>query len=170
MLALLEEFLQDIARQNPSRVSGTAVFMNGNASRTPPALLHNLEHNKVLHERVLSVTVKTRQIPFVDPEERVIFESLGNGFTRIKIYYGYMEDPDIPFILSNIEHPGFMFKPEDTTYFLGRETVISTRKYSGMMRWREKLFSILSRNARSATAYFNIPADRVVELGEQVEI
>ena len=166
----LEEFLQEIARRKSSRVPGTAVFMNGNASRTPPALLHNLEHNKVLHERVLFVTVKTRQIPFVEPEERVKFEPLGVGFTRIKIYYGYMEDPNIPLILSNIDYPGYIFKPEETTYFLGRETIISTEKYSGMMRWREKLFALLSRNARSATSYFNIPANRVVELGEQVEI
>lgn len=167
---LLEEFLQDVARQNVSRVPGIAVFMNGNSSRTPPAMLHNLEHNKVLHERVLFVTVKTRQIPLVDPWERVILEPAGKGFTRIKIYYGYMEDPNVPYVLSNIDYPGFTFDPKDVTYFLGRETIISTRKYSGMMRWREKLFSVLSKNARSATAYFGIPADRVVEMGEQVEI
>ncbi|HSK74003.1 MAG TPA: KUP/HAK/KT family potassium transporter, partial [Pyrinomonadaceae bacterium] len=167
---LLEEFLQDIARKNLPRIPGTAVYMNGNATRTPMALLHSLEHYKVLHERVLFVTVKTRPIPFVDPEERIKFETMSKGISRMKIYYGYMEDPDIPEILASIEQPGFVFKPEETTYFLGRETIISTRKYSGMMRWREKLFSILSRNARSATAYFNIPADRVVELGEQVEI
>lgn len=167
---LLEEFLQDVARQNVSRVPGIAVFMNGNSSRTPPAMLHNLEHNKVLHERVLFVTVKTRQIPLVDPRERVILEPAGKGFTRIKIYYGYMEDPNVPYVLSNIDYPGFTFDPKDVTYFLGRETIISTRKYSGMMRWREKLFSVLSKNARSATAYFGIPADRVVEMGEQVEI
>ena len=167
---LLEEFLQDVARQKVSRVPGTAVFMNGNSSRTPSAMLHNIEHNKVLHERVLFVTVKTRQIPLVDPEERVVLEPAGKGFTRIKIYYGYMEEPNVPYVLSNIDYPGFTFDPNDVTYFLGRETIISTRKYSGMMRWREKLFSVLSKNARSATAYFGIPADRVVEMGEQVEM
>ncbi len=166
----LEDFLRDILKQKPIRVPGTAVFMNGNASSTPPALAHNLEHNKVLHERNLFVTVKTRQIPYVDPEERVIIDPMAEGFTRIKIYYGYMEDPNIPLVLSNIEYPGFNFRPEESTYFLGRETVISTKKRSGMMRWREKLFSLLSRNARSATTYFCIPADRVVEMGEQVEI
>ncbi len=166
----LKEFLQEIVRRPISRVPGTAVFMNGNASRTPPAMLHNLEHNKVLHERVLFITVKTRQIPYVDTEERIKYEPLGDGFTRIKIYYGYMEDPNIPLVLSHIDQPGHIFKPEETTFFLGRETIISTRKYSGMMRWREKLFGLLTKNARSATSYFNIPPDRVVELGEQVEI
>ncbi|MBA3632587.1 MAG: potassium transporter Kup [Acidobacteria bacterium] len=167
---LLEGFLHDIAKEKLTRVSGLAVFMNGNATRTPPALLHNLEHNKVLHERVLFVTVKTRPIPYIEAEERIKFEHLSNGFSRLKIYYGYMEDPNIPRELANIAQPGFVFKPEETTYFLGRETIISTRKYSGMALWREKLFSLISRNARSATAYFGIPADRVVELGEQVEI
>jgi KUP system potassium uptake protein len=167
---LLEDFLQEVERRPPVRVSGTAVFMNGNATRTPPALLHNLEHNKVLHERVLFLTVKTRQVPYVAPEDRVEFEFLNNGFSRVRVYYGYMEDPDIPHALENLDQPGFVFKPEDTTYFLGRETIIASRKYSGMARWREKLFSLISRNATSATAYFCIPADRVVEMGEQVEI
>ncbi|MEO6589632.1 MAG: potassium transporter Kup [Pyrinomonadaceae bacterium] len=166
----LEEFLQDIAREKPIRVPGTAVFMNGNASRTPSAMLHNLEHNKILHERVLFVTVKTRLIPYVSADERFRFEIMGNGFVRIKIYYGYLEDPQVPNILTTIDELGFVFKPEEATYFLGRETIISTGKYSEMAGWREKLFALLSKNARSATAYFGIPADRVVELGEQVEI
>ena len=166
----LEDFLQKAERQKLTRVPGLAVFMNSNATRTPPALLHNLEHNKVLHERVLFVTVKTRPIPYVDAEERIKIEIMGKGFSRMKIYYGYMEEPNIPNVLAGVEQPGFVFKPEETTYFLGRETIISTRKYSGMMRWREKLFSVLSKNARSATAYFGIPTDRVVELGEQIEI
>jgi KUP system potassium uptake protein len=167
---LLEDFVHDIIKNPPVRVPGTAVFMNGNASRTPVAMLHNLEHNKVLHERILFVTVKTRLIPTVDKNERFIFQQIADGFTRIKIYYGYMEDPDIPKVLSNIDRPGFTFDPHDTTYFLGRETVISTERDSGMMRWREKLFSVLSKNATSATSYFCIPADSVVEMGEQVEI
>lgn len=166
----LEEFLERVEKQSVTRVSGTAVFMNGNASRTPPALMHNLAHNKVLHERILFVTVKTRPIPFVEPEERVMFEVLTNGFSRLKIYYGYMEDPDIPMILAELNQPGFRFKPAETTYFLGRETVISTEKKSGMSRWRERLFGFMSKNARSATAYFRIPPNRVVELGEQIEI
>lgn len=167
---LLEEFLTKAEQQNLTRVPGLAVFMNGNATRTPPALLHNLEHNKVLHKRILFITVKTRPIPYVEQEERCKFQHLGNGFNRLKIYYGYMEDPDIPKELANITRFGFVFNPKETTYFLGRETIISTKKYSGMALWREKLFALLSKNARSATAYFRIPANRVVELGEQVEI
>jgi KUP system potassium uptake protein len=168
--ALLEDFLEKVEEQKIARVPGTAVFMNGNASRTPPAFMHNLEHNKVMHEKILFVTVKTRPIPFVETNERFKFEILTNGFSRLKIYYGYMEDPDIPKILTEIEQPGFVFKPAETTYFLGRETIIATEKYSGMARWREKLFGVMSKNARSATAYFRIPPDRVVELGEQIEI
>jgi KUP system potassium uptake protein len=166
----LEDFVRDIIKKDTLRVPGTAVFMNGNASRTPVAMLHNLAHNKVLHENILFVTVKTRPIPTVDEDERYLFQHLADGFTRIKIYYGYMEDPNIPKVLSSIDQPGFKFEPNDTTYFLGRETVISTPKDSGMMRWREKLFSTLSKNATSATSYFCIPADRVVEMGEHVEI
>lgn len=165
----LEEFLQEMVRRPPMRVPGTAIFMNGNASRTPPALLHNLEHNKVLHERVLFLTVKTKQIPFVAAEERVEIESLGNGFHRLKVYYGFMEDPDIPEVLENLRMPGFAYVSQDTTYFLGRETIIASKR-PGMAPWREKIFSIISHNATSATAYFCLPPDRVVEMGEQIEI
>jgi KUP system potassium uptake protein len=167
---LLEDFLEKVERQNVTRVPGTAVFMNGNATRTPSAFMHNLEHNKVMHEKILFVTVKTRPIPYVETNERFMYEPLTNGFSRLKIYYGYMEDPDVPKILAEIGYLGFVFKPEETTYFLGRETIIATKKYSGMARWREKLFGFMSKNARSATAYFRIPPNRVVELGEQIEI
>jgi len=165
----LEEFLREIERRPPTRVCGTAIFMNGNASRTPPALLHNLEHYKVLHQRVLFLTVKTKQVPFVAPEERVEVESLGDGFHRLKVYYGFMEDPDIPKVLDNVSVPGFVYDSTDTTYFLGRETIIASKR-PGMAQWREKIFSIISHNATSATAYFCIPPDRVVEMGEQIEI
>lgn len=166
----LDEFLHKVEKQKLTRVKGTAVFMNGNATRTPTALLHNIAHNKVIHEQILFVTVKTRPIPYVDEEERFAYEHLGNGFHRFKIYYGYMEDPNIPRELAKIEHPVFRFKPEETTYFLGRETIISTKKNSDMARWREKLFALLSKNAQSATAFFGIPPERVVELGSQIEI
>ncbi len=168
---LLEDFLIQIEkRKDLHRVSGLAIFMNGNATRTPPALLHNIEHNKILHERILFVTVKTRPIPYVEAHERMIYQPLNNGFSRLKIYYGYMEEPDIPKILSELKARKFVFDPAETTYFLGRETIIATKKYSGMARWREKLFAVMTKNARSATSYFKIPPDRVVELGEQIEI
>ena len=165
----LEEFLDEMTRHPPTRVPGTAVFMNGNASRTPPALLHNLEHNKVLHEHVLFVTVKTKLLPFVASEERVETESLGHGFHRLKIYYGFMEDPDIPHVLSEAQIPGFTYDREDLTYFLGRETIMPAKR-PGMALWREHLFAVVAHNATSATAYFCLPPDRVVEMGEQIEI
>lgn len=168
---LLEDFLVEVEkRKDLHRVPGLAIFMNGNATRTPPALLHNIEHNKVLHERIMFVTVKTRAIPYVDQSERMIYQPLNNGFSRLKIYYGYMEDPDVPKVLSELKARKFVFDANETTYFLGRETIIAVKKYSGMARWREKLFAIMSKNARSATSYFKIPPDRVVELGEQIEI
>ncbi|MDQ1525201.1 MAG: system potassium uptake protein, partial [Pyrinomonadaceae bacterium] len=165
----IEEFLRDIAKHPPVRVPGTAVFMNGTAAGTPPALMHNLAHNKVLHERVVLLTVKTKQTPHVAPEDRVKFESLGHNFYRLIFNYGFMEDPDIPKVLENLEPPAPAFDPLETTYFLGRETVIAG-KHPGMMIWREKLFAVMSRNASSATAYFCLPPNRVVELGAQVEI
>ena len=165
----IEDFLRDIAKNPPMRVPGTAVFMNGTAAGTPPALMHNLEHNKVLHERVVLLTVKTRQVPHVEPEDRARVEALGHEFYRIIINYGFMEDPDIPSVLESMEPPNPVFKGMETTYFLGRETVIAS-KHPGMMLWREKLFALMSRNASSATAYFCLPPNRVVELGAQVEI
>jgi KUP system potassium uptake protein len=165
----LEDFLQEMERHKPMRVPGAAIFMNGNATKTPPALMHNLEHNKVLHERVMFLTVKTKQVPYVEPEERVEIESVGNGFYRLRVFYGYMEDPDIPKVLAELDAPGLVFDPEETTYFLGRETIIASKR-PGMALWREKIFALISRNANSATAYFCLPPDRVVEMGSQVEI
>jgi KUP system potassium uptake protein len=165
----LEDFLQKITRQPPTRVSGTAIFMNSNAAMMPPALSHNLEHNKVLHERVLFLTVKTEQVPYVAPEERVKTETLSHGLYRIKVLYGFMEDPDIPQVLASLQVRGLVLDLRETTYFLGRETIIATKR-PGMALWREKLFSLLSRNATTATAYFGLPPNRVVELGEQIEI
>jgi KUP system potassium uptake protein len=165
----IEDFLLDISKHPPVRVPGTAVFMNGTATGTPPALMHNLEHNKVLHERVVLLTVKTKQAPYVEPENRVQIESLGHEFYRMIINYGFMEDPDIPKVLEAMELPAPSFDAMNTTFFLGRETVIAS-KHPGMMLWREKLFALMSRNASSATAYFCLPPNRVVELGSQIEI
>jgi KUP system potassium uptake protein len=165
----LEDFLQEITQRPPTRVSGTAIFMNSNASMTPPALLHNLEHNKVLHERVLFLTVKTEQVPYVALEERVKVAPLNQGLYRLTVLYGFMEDPDIPQVLENLQVPGLALDLRETTYFLGRETIIATHR-PGMALWRERLFSLISRNATTATAYFGLPPDRVVELGEQIEI
>jgi KUP system potassium uptake protein len=165
----VEDFLREVAVRPPVRVPGTAVFMNGTATGTPPALMHNLEHNKVLHERVVLLTVKTRQVPHVEPRDRVRVEPLGHEFYRLIINYGFMEDPDVPSVLENLEAPAPFIDPASATYFLGRETVIAS-KHPGMMIWREKVFALMSRNASSATAYFCLPPDRVVEMGSQIEI
>jgi KUP system potassium uptake protein len=166
----LEDFIRDTLSKPITRVAGTAVFMNGTASRTPPALLHNLEHNKVLHERVVFVTAKTRQVPYVSEDDRLEIEDLGKGLYRVKVYYGFMDQPNIPAALIASAAKGLPpLDPADTTYFLGRETIISTAR-RGMASWREKLFALMSRNATTATAYMGIPPDRVVELGEQLEI
>jgi KUP system potassium uptake protein len=165
----IEDFLRDIAKNPPLRVPGTAIFMNGTATGTPPALMHNLEHNSVLHERVVLLTVKTKQVPYVEEEDRVQIEPLGHDFYRMIVNYGFMEDPDIPRVLGSLEPPHPTFDPMKTTFFLGRETVIAS-KHPGMALWREKLFALMSRNSSSATAYFCLPPNRVVELGAQVEI
>ncbi|MBA3439577.1 MAG: potassium transporter Kup [Pyrinomonadaceae bacterium] len=163
------EFLQQIASHPFARVPGTAIFMNSNVTITPPALLHNIEHNKVLHERVVLLTVKTKQVPHVAPEERVALETLHHGISRVTVNYGFMEDPNIPEVLESINQPGWTFNPAETTYFVGRETVLATKR-PGMALWREKLFAMMSRNATTATAYFCLPPNQVVEMGSQVEI
>ena len=166
----LEDFLREVLQHGVMRVPGTAIFMNGTASRTPPALRHNLAHNKVLHELVVFVTVKTQQVPYVPDERRVQVEDFGSGVFRVHVYYGFMQDPDIPRALRAAAAAGLPdIAPEDTTYFLGRETIIATPR-PGMPEWRERLFAIIARNATTATAFFGIPPDRVVELGEQIEM
>jgi KUP system potassium uptake protein len=166
----LEDFLHEVLQQGVTRVSGTAIFMNGTASRTPAALRHNLAHNKVLHDVVVFVTVKTQQVPYVPDQRRVEVENFGSGLYRMKIYYGFMQDPDIPRALDTAVAAGLPpVAPQDATYFLGRETIIATPR-PGMAVWREKLFALIARNATTATAFFGIPPDRVIELGEQIEM
>ncbi|MBI3050503.1 MAG: potassium transporter Kup [Acidobacteria bacterium] len=165
----LDEFLREIRQQGVTRVPGTAIFMNGTASRTPPALRHNLAHNKVLHDRVVFVTVKTQQVPHVPANQRLEIENLGDGVYRAKVYYGFMDEPNVPQALQGAAERLGPFDSKETTYFLGRETIIATRR-PGMAVWRERLFALMARNATTATAYFGIPPGRVVELGEQIEI
>jgi KUP system potassium uptake protein len=153
----------------PVRVPGTAVFMTGNPEGSPPALLHNLKHNKVLHEQVVLLTIASEDVPHVPPEERVEVEPLEQGFVRVIARYGFMENPSIPDILKRGREKGLQFQLMSTSFFLGRETLIPSKK-PGMAMWREALFSWMSRNARSATAFFRIPPNRVVELGTQVEL
>ena len=162
-------FVDNMRNSPPHRVQGTAVFMTSSAVGTPPALLHNLKHNWVLHERVVFLTIKTRDIPYVDEEERFHLEELGLNMYQLEIQVGFAEAVEVPALLSRVEVPGGPFHPLKTSYFLGRERVISTAK-PGMARWREHLFSLMTRNALEATAYYELPSNRVVELGMQVEI
>jgi KUP system potassium uptake protein len=165
----LELFLADLLSDPPMRVPGTAVFMSGNPIGTPPALRHNFVHNKVLHATVVIVSVETAEIPHVPAADRYSVEEIGEGFWRVMIRYGFMEEPNIPRALVAVRHPQLSFKADEISYFLGRETLLPTRK-PGMARWREHLFVWLSRNAQTATDFFNLPPDRVVEVGVQVEL
>jgi KUP system potassium uptake protein len=165
----IDLFLEDVGRSAPHRVPGTAVFMFGNPTGVPPALLHNLKHNKVLHETVVLLRVDTEEAPVVDANERTTVEELGHGFFRMVMRYGFMEDPDVPAALREVKLPGLKLAPMDTTFFLGRETLIASKK-PGMAIWREQLFAIMARNARTATSFFGLPPNRVVELGAQIEL
>jgi KUP system potassium uptake protein len=165
----IETFIQDVVARPSSRVPGTAVFMYSNPGATPPALLHNLKHNKVLHDRVVFLAVITAEVPHVPPEKGAAVEDLGHGFYRLRLNYGFMEEPNVPEALAALRERGLEFKPLETTYFLGRETLIPSRR-PGMALWREHLFAVMNRNARTATSFFCLPPNRVVELGAQVEL
>jgi KUP system potassium uptake protein len=162
-------FLEDVGRNPPLRVSGTAVYLSGSSEGTPMALLHNLKHNKVLHERTVILTIVTDEIPHVEHANRVEVEDLKDGFYRVVGHYGFMEDPNVPDLMRNCGAHGLEFKEHETTFFLSRETIIATNR-PGMALWREHLFALMSRNAQRATAFFRLPPNRVVELGMQVEI
>jgi KUP system potassium uptake protein len=164
-----ELFLQSLKIDPPVRVPGTAIFMYGDPRGTPPALLHSLKHYKAMHRQVVFLSVVTEEEPHVPAAGRVRVEELGEGVYRITVHYGFMQDPNLPEALALVSHPGLDLRPAHTTYILGRETLIATKR-PGMAIWREHLFAVMSRNARSATSFFSIPPNRVVELGAQIEI
>jgi KUP system potassium uptake protein len=165
----IDDFLRSLALSSPHRVRGTAIFLYGNPDATPPALLHNLKHNQVLHERVVLLAVETEEVPHVDPDERVSLEHLGQGFHRVIMRFGFMEEPDVPAGLGALRPHGLEFKPLETTYFLSRETLVRARA-SRMAAWRRNLFAVMARNARTASSFFQLPPNRVVELGAQIEL
>ncbi len=165
----LDVFIQSIEVAPPMRVEGTAVFMTSAQDRVPHALLHNLKHNKVLHERVVFLTVVMRDIPFVPLAERIEVTSLGCDFYQFVAYYGFKEDPDVPELLELSGRRGFAFDMMETSFFVSRETLIPTVS-TGMALWRERLFASMSKNAVKASEFFRIPTNRVVELGTQVEL
>ena len=157
------------AANSASRVPGTAVFMTSSADGVPHALLHNLKHNKILHERIVLLTVKIVDQPYWPEDNRSTLESLGEGFHRMVLRYGFMEEPDVPAALRHVSECGAAFKMMDTSFFLSRQTLLPADR-PGMMIWREKLFAWMLRNAESAMEFFRLPTNRVVELGSQVEI
>ncbi|MGZ3424096.1 MAG: potassium transporter Kup [Polyangiales bacterium] len=165
----LDAFLADVATTNPHRVTGTAVFMASNPTGTPPVLLHHFKHNKVLHKQLVLLTVEALPIPRVPSSARAKVSDLGHGFFHVTVSYGFMQRPNVPRALKECEAFGLTVDESDTSYYLGRETLL-TSGTSNMSRWRKSLFAFISRNARPATAYFGLPPNRVVELGMQVDI
>ena len=153
----------------PARVPGTAVFMYSDPNGTPPALLHSLKHYRVLHQTLVFLSVETGEAPYLDAEERARVTCLGDGIFQLVLRFGFMEDVDIPAALQDLRHPGLSMRPMETSYFLGRETLIASKR-RGMAPWREKLFALMARNAGSAGSYFRLPPNRVVELGAQIEL
>jgi KUP system potassium uptake protein len=165
----LAPFLTSVTAHPPTRVEGTAVFLTTGREGVPHALLHNLNHNKVLHERIVLLTVITEDVPYVTDSQRLEVEPLGGDFYRIALHYGFKDDPDVPAALALPNKLGLEFEMMTTSFFMSRQTIVPTQA-RGMALWREKLFAAMSRNAGSATDFFRIPTNRVVELGTQIEI
>jgi KUP system potassium uptake protein len=165
----IEHFVANLMAHPPQRVEGTAIFLTPSSQLVPPALLHNLKHNKVLHARNVLLSVDTLQVPRAEEHERVVHTDLGNGFSRLSLRFGYMEDPDVPRALATWTIPDAAFEPMDTTFFASRDAIVA-KKDRGMALWRDKLFLLMSRNARPATEFFSVPGNRLVELGTQVVI
>jgi KUP system potassium uptake protein len=166
----LDAFLPELKSQSIRRVPVTAVYMSGNRFGTPLALLHNLKHNKVLHEQVVLLTVRTEEVPYLaNAKDRVAVENLDEGFWRAQVHFGFMEKPDVPAALDRIKQTGLRFDSMRTTYFIGRETILATRKL-GLSSWRGSIFAWMTRNAGDVTSYFCLPPNGVVELGARVEV
>ena len=165
----IEKFLKETMARGATRVRGHAVYMTGNPTVAPPALMKNLEHNRVLHMRVALLSIVTEDVPHVSPSRRVEVEDIGMGVVRVVARYGFMDEPNAVEVLRHMKDQGHPFPLKDTTFFLGRERLISTTR-PGMAPWRERLFAFMSRNAQQATSYFRIPPDRVIEVGSQIEL
>jgi KUP system potassium uptake protein len=158
------------AATSAHRVRGTAVFLSASPETIPSALLHNLKHNQVLHERVLILTVKVEEVPYVDAIQRLETYPAGDGFYRVILHYGFMEEVDIPRALAPIGNVGEPFDMMRTSFFLGRQKLIASKERPGMAVWRERLFAWMSKSSESAMEYFQLPTNRVIELGSQLQI
>ena len=166
----LDAFIPGLMLAPPVRVEGTAVFMTSDRGVVPQALLHNLKHNKVLHERNVFLTVETLAVPYAAAGQRLSVEAIGDDFHRVVVRFGFMETPDVPQALMQApDHGTLSFDPMQTTYFVSRETVVSNAR-RGMPAWRDRLFALMHRNAAPANQFFRIPGNRLIELGAQVEI
>ena len=152
------------------RVRGTSVFLSASSEAVPSALLHNLKHNQVLHERVLLLTVSVEDVPHLAPAQRLELHKAGHGFYRVILHYGFMDEVDVPADLSRITSCGGGFDMMSTSFFLGRQKLIVTSEHPGMARWREQLFAWMMRMSESAMEFFKLPTNRVVELGSQLRI
>jgi KUP system potassium uptake protein len=165
----LDKFLDDVAHNRIARIPGTGIFMTGDPTGTPAALIHNLKHNKVLHDRVVFMTVRTEEVPYVSLEGRAEIKEIGPKIFRVLIHYGFQETPNIKKILKFCEAKGLSVSMDDATFFVGRETLVASRA-PGMAIWREKLFIFMARNAQGATSFFRIPSNKVIEVGLQVDL
>ena len=166
----VRDFLADLKAEPVVRVPGTAVYLMSSTSRVPPILTHQLRHIPVLHERVILLTVVIEEVPRVGAQERLEIEDLGQNFLRVRLHYGFMQSPHVPVALRLASETGLEIDLDRLTYFLGRETIIASDQVPGMAVWRERMFGFLARNTLGATAFYNLPPERVVELGIQVEI
>jgi KUP system potassium uptake protein len=166
----LGALIESVMREPPARVSGTAVFLTATPGATPHALLHNLNHNKVLHERVVFLTVEVGDEPAVPAERRIELERLEHGFWRMTLRYGFVQRPDVAYDLATTSRRILEFDMASTSFFLNRETVVPAGRGSGLERWSERLFAAMARNASDAADYFNLPPNRVIELGSKVQI
>lgn len=165
----IENFIKDVARHNPHRVRGAAVFMTISPTGTPSALLHHFKHNHVLHEKIILFSVRSADVPEVPDAERISVEAMGEGFYRIIATYGFMETPNVPEAIKKASDIELHLDSGAVTYFMGRETLLTTGN-SKMAQWRKKFFVFMSRNAWTAPAYFGIPSGRAVEMGIQIEL
>ncbi|HKD10606.1 MAG TPA: potassium transporter Kup [Thermoanaerobaculia bacterium] len=170
VLIPLEKFIAEARASKPATVPGTAVYLSIVPDLIPGSLRHNFDHNHVLHEKIVLLTVVTEEVARVEPEKRVETEPIDQRFRRVLLHFGYKEDPDIARALDSIEIPGVCLDPEKTSFFLGKESIVPTRKKRGMVFWREKLFVFLNRNAWSALSAFCLPPEQSIEIRGQIEL
>jgi KUP system potassium uptake protein len=166
----LEAFLEDLRMYNPHRVSGTAVFLTSVRRGTPSVLLRHFKHNKSIHQKVVLLSIVTDAVPEIEPDEIVRMKDFGLGFWGVTAHYGFMQSPDAMEVLRALKKRGLDLNPMDTSFYVGRETIVTpTVANRAFAPWRRAIFRFLSRNARSASEFFSIPANRVVEIGAQIE-